>query len=328
MRDDEHRWPFVLAGSSVTLAAIGLALAHLLSPGAAIDAVTLALVGIAVLPWLGPIFTSIELPGGVKAQYRERLVEVEKKVAEVEHAFIYGASDHVIGRIGRAITDFSQHLERIGLSVADEMPEVDLGHVPKGRPAIYDPFADKISVDPRLANSPGWALHEFAHVALLSNAATYEPGDGLDTIEGALAIYLTCSFMNSPRMGMNAVRARAWGFDPFWLDRGDHARDLPDLQPHGSARQRSYAVQQRGLIWAQALWQTRTVEGRPEAFDAEAVGAWRSAADARGADEDAFARTLVDRLRQRGLAQHADCFSDFVAARGLAGHFIPGRTAQ
>ena len=55
----------------VTLGALGLALAHLLWPSLGIDAVTLALVAMAIVPWLAPLFKSLELPGGWKIQFQD-----------------------------------------------------------------------------------------------------------------------------------------------------------------------------------------------------------------------------------------------------------------
>ena len=55
----------------ITLGALTLALAHIMWPLLAIDAVTLALVVIALAPWLAPIFKSLELPGGLKLEFRD-----------------------------------------------------------------------------------------------------------------------------------------------------------------------------------------------------------------------------------------------------------------
>ncbi|MGW3045514.1 hypothetical protein ACWC9T_37060 [Kitasatospora sp. NPDC001159] len=54
-----------------------------------IDGATLVLAAIAVLPWLGDLFESIELPGGAKLQYRhlqERVEAVEQQAAEARLA--------------------------------------------------------------------------------------------------------------------------------------------------------------------------------------------------------------------------------------------------
>lgn len=55
----------------ITLAALAAASVHLLWPTAAIDGVTVTLLFVAVLPWLQPLFKSLELPGGVKVEFQE-----------------------------------------------------------------------------------------------------------------------------------------------------------------------------------------------------------------------------------------------------------------
>jgi hypothetical protein len=66
---------------AVSLVALLLAVGHLLFPAAKIDAVMLALLAIAILPWLGSIFKSVELPGGLKVQYQE-LKQAEEKAEQ------------------------------------------------------------------------------------------------------------------------------------------------------------------------------------------------------------------------------------------------------
>lgn len=51
--------------------AVLAAVVHLLFPGLAIDAVTVTLLVVAVLPWLGHIFKSIEVPGLGRVEYHE-----------------------------------------------------------------------------------------------------------------------------------------------------------------------------------------------------------------------------------------------------------------
>jgi hypothetical protein len=55
----------------VTLGALVLALAHLIWPDLAIDSVTLVLIAIALVPWLAPIFKSLQFPGGWKVEFQE-----------------------------------------------------------------------------------------------------------------------------------------------------------------------------------------------------------------------------------------------------------------
>jgi hypothetical protein len=55
----------------VTLGALAIALVHLTWPTLAIDVITLVLLVIAIVPWLAPIFKSLEFPGGWKVEFQE-----------------------------------------------------------------------------------------------------------------------------------------------------------------------------------------------------------------------------------------------------------------
>lgn len=55
----------------VSAAAVMIAAAHLIWPNLKIDGITLILIVIAVVPWLLPLFKSLELPGGVKFEFQE-----------------------------------------------------------------------------------------------------------------------------------------------------------------------------------------------------------------------------------------------------------------
>ena len=70
----------VAVSIAVTLVALAFVVAHLIWPDLEIDAIALAFVGIAIVPWLGPLLESIEFPGGFKATFRE----VEERIQEVQ----------------------------------------------------------------------------------------------------------------------------------------------------------------------------------------------------------------------------------------------------
>jgi hypothetical protein len=55
----------------ISVGAVALAAAHLIWPRAKLDSVTVVLVLIALLPWLGVIFESIQMPGGWQFDYRK-----------------------------------------------------------------------------------------------------------------------------------------------------------------------------------------------------------------------------------------------------------------
>jgi hypothetical protein len=67
---------------AVTFSALGLAAIHIIWPGLKVDAITIALVVIALLPWLGLIFESISFPGGGGVKYRD-LERVEREATAV-----------------------------------------------------------------------------------------------------------------------------------------------------------------------------------------------------------------------------------------------------
>ncbi|MFI0718654.1 hypothetical protein [Streptomyces sp. NPDC021224] len=66
-----------MVAAVVTCAAVAAALVHMVRPGISIDGITVVLLAVAVVPWLGDLFDSIELPGGTKLQYRQLAERVE-----------------------------------------------------------------------------------------------------------------------------------------------------------------------------------------------------------------------------------------------------------
>ena len=71
----------------VSLGALLLALSHIIWPLLAIDAITLALIIIAILPWLAPLVKSLELPGGWKVEFQE----LQKVASRAETAGLLAA---------------------------------------------------------------------------------------------------------------------------------------------------------------------------------------------------------------------------------------------
>ena len=74
---------------AITALAAGIAILHSWFPSVTIDGITVTLIGIAVIPWLGPLFKSVEIPGGVKVEFKEleaarRKVEESGLIAEPE----------------------------------------------------------------------------------------------------------------------------------------------------------------------------------------------------------------------------------------------------
>ena len=57
--------------TTITAVALLLAAVHLIWPMLTIDAITVVLLAIALIPWLAPLFKSLELPGGFKVEFRD-----------------------------------------------------------------------------------------------------------------------------------------------------------------------------------------------------------------------------------------------------------------
>jgi len=65
----------------ITVVAVALAVGHLIWPDLRIDGITLILLLVAAVPWLLPLFKSVELPGGVKLEFQE-LQATEQRAAQ------------------------------------------------------------------------------------------------------------------------------------------------------------------------------------------------------------------------------------------------------
>jgi hypothetical protein len=66
---------------AITFLALVIAVVHLIWPEIRIDAITVTLIVVAVLPWLSSLFKSIELPGGLKIEYQE-LEKIEERARD------------------------------------------------------------------------------------------------------------------------------------------------------------------------------------------------------------------------------------------------------
>lgn len=79
--------PLMRLRQVVSLGALLLALSHIIWPQLAIDAIALALIVIAILPWLAPLIKSLELPGGWKVEFQE----LQKAASRAESAGLLAA---------------------------------------------------------------------------------------------------------------------------------------------------------------------------------------------------------------------------------------------
>jgi len=76
----------------VTAVALAAVAAHLIWSNLKVDGVVVAMLVVSLLPWLGSVFESLELPGGWKLQYREIQQQLEKTHAQSQQAIGAAAS--------------------------------------------------------------------------------------------------------------------------------------------------------------------------------------------------------------------------------------------
>lgn len=69
----------------ISVIALLLILVHIVWPHLAIDGITIGLLILAIVPWLSPLFKSIQFPGGVKIEYQD----LEKTEKQMKHAGLF-----------------------------------------------------------------------------------------------------------------------------------------------------------------------------------------------------------------------------------------------
>jgi hypothetical protein len=122
-RDQAHRVaPLLISGGCVVLAIVRLA-----RPDLTIDTITLVLIAIAAIPWLGHIIESFELPGGPKVTYHkleQRITAQDQRIAQAQ-----GAARSAEAQAGTVLSSITATSPPDRHDVADAMgerPIVDL----------------------------------------------------------------------------------------------------------------------------------------------------------------------------------------------------------
>jgi hypothetical protein len=254
-------------------------------------------------PWLGLIFSSVELPGGWKFEYREfkrqiteqlsqgkqQVGQLASRVERVENiVFHTNLPPQEENKLRQSLQDFRQYLEALGYEDSQTLPSIQVGPRPDALEdklhyvednAYYDQARNAIVVGRSLGGDAEAMLHEYAQYALISMAPRSTSGTTFGepslqdsyTIQTALADYLVCSFRDDPCLGRNAaVRLKERGFGQ---DLGDCLRYLDhDMTVTLETPAEHNAL---GLIWAGAFWELRKKEGAA-VVDEKLVHAWRS----------------------------------------------------
>jgi hypothetical protein len=272
----------------VSAGALLVALVHVLWPDLSIDAVTVVLLAVAAVPWLGPIFKSIELPGGWKFEYQQiqaQVKDVERRVAGVERLLFTGDTTPALeAKLSAALVRFAAYLRGIDPALDVPPPSVRLR---KGLGnAQYDGSVNEIQLDPDFAVDDYVVVREYAHHVLLTSGPPWD--ERAAGLESGLADYLVASYGGDPVLGPEL--AKAMQLETPYLRTLDNDRSYVEGQ----------VSQQEGEVWGAAFWEMRERDGQA-ATDRALVDAWRD--PAWPPDPKAFARAVGDdALTRRGLA--------------------------
>jgi hypothetical protein len=313
-----------LVSGLVSAAAVILAVIHVLLPRLALDTITLVLVAVAALPWLGPVFESVELPGGWGFKYRQlkrqqqevsrRLDQVQERVRKVEQfvQFSPAVSPDLAERLNSELKPFHQYLQALGLAPrGTKLPRVGLEPAIPG--SSYDPEKNRIEISPELATNPHIMFREYCNYALLGKQAPADLQIACYDLQSGLGFYLPCSFTGE-------VDA----FQPFGIDLGVRgALDARQGMP-------SPANQGRAYVWASIFWELRQLLSQAAA-DGALASAWLATVRAGGDGADLqdyetayrslemqFALTLLDSVEQGDAASVTAVRACLVRRRALA----------
>jgi hypothetical protein len=281
---DDRRVPSPRLAIAISAGAILLALVHVLWPDVEIDAITVVLLAVAAVPWLAPIFKSVELPGGWKFEYQQiqaQVKEVERRVEGVERLLFTGDTTPALeAKLTAAVDRFAAYLRAIDPALDVAPPGVRLR---KGLGnAQYDGAANEVQLDPDFAVDDYAVLREYAHHVLLTLGPAWDTR--LLGLESGLADYLVASHTGDPVLG--PALARSMRLETPYIRRLDNDRTY----------QAGEIAQQEGEVWGAAFWELRAQRGQAET-DRELMELWRDPSWV--PDTNAFARAVG---AGRGLA--------------------------
>lgn len=109
---------------SISFAALGLLVTHILRPELKVDAITLGLLVLAITPWLSRILQEVEFPGGWKVKFREVQAAGEKVTDSLADA----ETESLIPKSPRgAVSVEDPNLALVGLRIEIERRLRELG---------------------------------------------------------------------------------------------------------------------------------------------------------------------------------------------------------
>lgn len=315
-RTPRVRVPMASAGSLViTVGALGLMALHLLSDESPVDTVAIGLFALAIAPWLAPLLSKLELPGGWKFEFKELRREVAEGIQEgarkveslesrmrsmEQFAFSGALSSDQQKRLNEALGAYDQYLRDVGLSIEGELPVV---HIFEGvyDNAHYEPVTRRIVIGQDLVEDDDVMFREYAHHVLIGETPEASSAP-LDAIESGLADYYPCSFKGSPVFAPRVAVAmwEIWGLKRPYIRNLRNAIKFADLDTSPGP----FPPQRTGEVWGGAFWDLRQAVG-PELADRALAAAWKSVvAEPRGAASAArYVDRVVQSVRDQGAAE-------------------------
>lgn len=287
-----------------------MAAVHVAVPSLSIDATTLALLGVAALPWLAPILKSITLPGGfelvlqdlkqevgsVKDQVEESSRRVEDLASRVQELLFEG--DPVPAEqkeeISGAVAGFRSFLSTCGLPVPAANPSVKVdAEIP--RPFYTGEPDPHIWILPETPAEETYRL--YAHHVL--GEVYHGRSDSIErlALQYGLAFYFTASYESAAPIFDNSM--------------GDLS--LKSALANENAWQ--YAMK-AGAAWSLTFWELRDLMS-PEQADEALANAWVRGIGRRGDFKKIFVTKLLEVMRGIGAPDAADTFRGLLRAQGV-----------
>jgi hypothetical protein len=207
--------------AAISVGAIALAAAHLIWPDEKLDSVTIVLLVVALLPWLGAVFKSIKLPW-VEVQYwkqlqlvQERANHLDSRLAAVETQMflVTGATPEQEALLNESLRVYASYLDALGLRWdAHALPKiiVDPRMGTDGAPGLYFPEENRIMLAPDAVDDATVALRQYTHSVLDSHPHLDELG--IWALEDGLADYFVASHLGDPALGSRTAQRRGRRF--------------------------------------------------------------------------------------------------------------------
>lgn len=291
----------------ITVGALALAAVHVVRPQLNIDAVTIALVVLASIPWLAPIIKSVTLPGGLGFELRdvqEQLNQVATRVSKVERVVFSGdISSDEEKRLQDALREYSVYMDKLGFPSIDPLPHVHVMTETFG--TAFDPEAHEITLSKSLVRDTEFLYREYTHYVLLSPLGAVQKSLlsqlRFYQLESGVALYYPCSFNGRPLFG-SADSAAVFGVETPYLGTLENKLSLKDV-PKDDAASGALAA---GQVWGAVLWTLRGSLGT--AADAVVAKAWLTTASSspRKGWADAFSKQLLALIAQNYSSRERD----------------------